>query len=361
MSKVKTEYTLAEIAAIIGGKISGDSEIPVRGVASIRNAGPADLTFLAEKKYIHLLEKSKAAAVICTADVASEKKTLLHVKNPNLAFGMVVELFYPPVVRGRGKVHETSLLGKDVSLGRGVTIGPYVTIGDRCSISGNVSIGPLVSIGDDVEIGESTRIDPRVTIYSGVRIGRRCRIQAGSVLGSDGFGFARDDQGRHRKIPQIGGLVIEDDVEIGSNCTIDRGSLDDTIVSRGTKLDNLVHIAHNVKVGENTLLVAQVGIAGSTIVGKNVVLAGQAGISDHLEIGDGAMVGAQAGVIKSIPPGETVSGYPARPHRKALKTQASLVKIPQMIERIKNLEEKVRELEDRLNGREESQKRGKSR
>lgn len=353
MSKEKGEYTLSEIARITGGKITGDSEIAVRGVASIRSAGTADLTFLTEKKYIHLLDECKAAAVICTAEVTSEKTNLLHVKNPSLAFGMVVELFYPQGVTGRGGIHETSLLGEGVDLGKGVTIGPYVIVGDRCRLSDNVSIGPLVSIGDDVEIGESTRIDPRVTLYTGVRIGRRCRIRAGSVLGSDGFGFARDDKGRHRKIPQIGGLVIEDDVEIGSNCTIDRGSLDDTIVSRGAKLDNLVHIAHNVRVGENTLLVAQVGIAGSTIIGNNVVLAGQVGVSDHIEIGDGVVAGAQAGIIKSIHPGETVSGYPARPHRKALKTQAGLIKIPQMIERIKSLEERVRELEGRLNDREE--------
>ncbi len=351
MAKEKGEYTLSEIARITGGEITGDSEIAIRGVASIRNAGPADLTFLAGKKHIHLLDECQAAAVICAADVTSEKTNLLHVNNPSLAFGMVVELFYPQGATGDGGIHETSLLGKGITLGEGVSIGPYVIVGDRCRLSDNVSIGPLVSIGDDVEIGESTRIDPRVTIYSGVRIGKRCRIMAGSVLGSDGFGFASDDEGRHRKIPQIGGLVIEDDVEIGSNCTIDRGSLDNTVVSRGTKLDNLVHIAHNVRVGENTLLVAQVGIAGSTIIGNNVVLAGQVGVSDHIEIGDGVVAGAQAGIIKSIHPGETVSGYPARPHRKALKTQASLIKIPQMIERIKNLEEKVRELEDRLNGR----------
>jgi UDP-3-O-[3-hydroxymyristoyl] glucosamine N-acyltransferase len=341
------EYSLRSIACIVGGKVTGDDSVIVSGVNTLEKAGPSDLSFLADRRYLGAMRKSRAGAIICPDDIDSPGKTLLHVPNPHLAFGKAVELFHPEWGGEGGGIHPTAILGEGVGLGDKVTIGPYAVIGEGSRLADGVSVGPLVSIGSDVEIGKDTKIGPLVTVYHGVRIGMRCLVQAGVVLGSDGFSFAKDEEGHHHKIPQIGGLVIEDDVEIGSNCTIDRGGLDDTYIARGTKFDNLVHIAHNVKIGEDSLLVAQVGISGSTRVGKGVTLAGQAGIVGHIEIGDGAVIGAQAGVIKSVKEGEVVSGYPARPHRQALKSQALLIKLPVLIERINTLEEKLRELEGR--------------
>jgi UDP-3-O-[3-hydroxymyristoyl] glucosamine N-acyltransferase len=355
MPGAKAEYTLSSIARAVGGEIAGDENVVILRVASLEKAGPAELSFMASKKHLPALEKSNAGAVICTPDVMAPHKNLIYVENPYLSFGIAVELLHPQDPAEPREIHPTAILGKGVQIGKDVAVGPYVTIGDHSSLASRVIIGPLSSIGSNVEIGDDTRIAPRVTIYDGVKIGKRCLIQAGTVLGSDGFGFAKDEKGHHHKIPQIGGLIIEDDVETGSNCAIDRGSIDDTVIGRGTKLDNMVHIAHNVEVGNDSLLIAQVGVAGSTKIGKNVVLAGQAGLVGHLKIGDGAIVGAQAGVIKSIKPGQVVSGYPARPHKKALKTQASLVKIPQMIEKIKGLEEKIKFLEDQIGQKADSE------
>jgi UDP-3-O-[3-hydroxymyristoyl] glucosamine N-acyltransferase len=339
------EHTLSSISRIVGGEITGNGSTLLKGVATLEKAGPSDISFLANMKYLRVLEESGAGAIICPEKIESPGKNLLRVKNPYLVFGKVVELFHPPGEDSPG-VHPTAILGKGVTLEKNVSIGPLVFIGEKVSISTGAVVGPLVFIGDEASIGEKTRVGPRVTIYHGVRIGKRSLVQAGSVLGSDGFGFVRDEDGHHRKIPQVGGLRIGNDVEIGSNCTIDRGSLGDTIIADGTKFDNQVHVAHNVEIGEDTLLVAQVGISGSTKIGKNVVLAGQAGVTGHIEIGDGAMVAAQAGVDKSVKPGEVVSGYPARPHRKALKTLANMIKIPAMKERIKVLEERVKKLEN---------------
>jgi len=344
MQDKRIEYSLSWIAGVVGGAIAGDGDIVLEGVASLASASVRDISFLANRKYLPMLAKSHAGAVICPEDLEISGRNLLRVRDPYLAFGQAVSLFHPPAEPSAPGVHPTALLGEDVEFGKSVSIGPYSIIGDRSSLSDNVVVGPLVYLGEGVEIGENTVLGPRVTVYNGVRIGRRCLIQSGTVLGGDGFGFAREATGRYRKIPQVGGLVIEDDVETGSNCAVDRGSLDDTIIARGTKLDNLVHVAHNVTVGEDSLLIAQVGISGSTHVGKNVVLAGQSGLVGHLEIGDGAVVGAQAGVTRSVKAGEVVSGYPARPHKYALKTQASLVKIPAIVKKLTALEEKIEKL-----------------
>jgi UDP-3-O-[3-hydroxymyristoyl] glucosamine N-acyltransferase len=346
------ELTLSSIARVVGGEISGDKDVRLRGVASLEKAGPSDLSFLASSKYLPALHGSAAGAVVCPRGVSAPGKNLLHVRDPHLAFGIAVEMLCPSPSASWGKgVHPTALLGEGVQLGKGVAIGPYVTVGDGVTLEDGVVVGPLVSIGENSEVGASSWIGPRVTIYPGVRIGCRCTIHAGTVLGGDGFGFAKDEKGRHRKIPQVGRLILGDDVEVGSNCAIDRGSLDDTVIGRGTKLDNLIHVAHNVRIGEDSLLVAQVGIAGSTVVGSKVVLAGQAGIVGHIEIGDGAVVGAQAGVVKSVKAGQVVSGYPARPHKKALKIQAGLVKIPQILRKVEELEERIARLEQGLTDR----------
>ncbi len=343
----KAGYTLSSISRIVGGEIAGDGDVLLKGVATLEKAGPSDISFLANMKYLTILEKSRAGAVICPEEIDSPGRNLLRVRNPYLVFGEVVRLFHTSSEASPG-VHPTAILGKGVRLGKNASVGPMVFIGNGVTLSENVVVEPLAFVGDGVFLDEHTRIGPRVVIYPGVRIGKRCLVQAGTVLGSDGFGFARDEEGHHRKIPQVGGLRIGDDVEIGSNCAIDRGSLGDTIIGDGTKFDNLVHIAHNVEIGEDTLLVAQVGVSGSTKIGRNVTLAGQAGLVGHIEIGDGAVVAAQAGVVKSVLPGEVVSGYPARPHRKALKTLANLIKIPSMMERLKELEMRIEKLENWL-------------
>jgi UDP-3-O-[3-hydroxymyristoyl] glucosamine N-acyltransferase len=358
MAGGRREITLASLARRLGGEVEGDGATVLTGVASLRSAGPADLSFLAGRRYAALLAESRAGAVVCPAGFEAPGRNLLRVDNPALSFGRAIEILVPPRSSGVPGVHPTAVVGEGVETGEDVSIGPCACIGDRCRLGRGVVIGPLVAVGAGTEIGEGTRIEARVAIYPGVRIGRRCHIHSGAVLGSDGFGFARDPEGRHRKIPQVGGLEIGDDVEIGSNCAIDRGSLDDTVIGRGTKLDNLVHVAHNVCVGEDSLLIAQVGISGSTRVGSRVVLAGQAGLVGHIEVGDDAVVGAQAGVIRSVAAGEVVSGYPARPHRKALKSQVYVVKLPEMAEQIRRLEERLARIESERAGADVPDDRG---
>jgi len=337
--------TLSALARRIGGEVAGDGDTRLTGVASLRSAGPTDLSFLANPKHAPRLVESDAGAVVCPDGFEAEGRNLLRVETPSLSFGLAVEILVPPAASSAPGVHATAVIGEGVEMGAGAAVGPCVCIGDRCRIGPGVVIGPLAAIGAGSILGAETRIEARVVLYPGVRIGRRCHIHAGAVLGSDGFGFARDGEGRHRKIPQVGGLEVGDDVEVGSNCAIDRGRLDDTVIGRGTKLDNLVHIAHNVRVGEDSLIIAQVGISGSTRVGNGVVLAGQAGLVGHIEVGDGAVVAAQAGVIGSIGPGQVVSGYPARPHRKALKTLAHLVRLPALAARVRRLERRLARIE----------------
>lgn len=339
-------FALAEIAQKIGGRLKGDGQVQIQGVAGLEDAGPGQISFLASPKYRRFLDSTKAAAVILPE---SEEKGLsipaIFHPNPYFAFAFVVRLFHPEKKEYPAGIHPTALVGPNVKLGKNVYLGPYTVVEDEVEIGDCSTILAGCFIGEKSQLGTEAYLYPGVTIYHDCVIGPRVIIHSGAVIGSDGFGFAFN-QGKHHKIPQIGNVVIEEDVEIGANCTLDRAALGTTRIGKGTKLDNLVQVGHSVQIGENSILVAQVGIAGSTRLGKQVTLAGQAGLVGHIEIGDFAVVGAQGGVTKSVPAGTTVSGYPAREHRHAKKIEACLNRLPEYVERIKQLEKEITRLKE---------------
>jgi UDP-3-O-[3-hydroxymyristoyl] glucosamine N-acyltransferase len=340
------EHTLGELARFLDGQLKGPPDLVIGGIAPIDQATPRDITFIVQGRYARLAPQSLAGAFIVAPDQAELPRPLIIVPYPYLAYARVAALFAPPRRRWPG-VSDFGYLGRQVKLGQDVSIAPMVYIGDGVHLGDRVTIMAGCVIGDDVLIGADTLVYPNVTILERCQVGARSIIHSGTVIGSDGFGFVPGPEG-HYKIPQLGTVVIEDDVEIGANCAIDRGALGATRVGRGAKIDNLVHLAHNVMVGEYSLLVAQVGVSGSTKLGKGVALGGQAGLVGHIELGDGVRVGAKSGVNHSVAPGQTVSGYPARDHQEWLKIMGHLPKLPNIYQRLRQLEQKVSELADRL-------------
>lgn len=312
--------TAREIAQIVNGELRGDPESVVDGVAALDRAGPRHATFLAAARYASDLAACRAGVVLVArelADAEPKSQTRIVVGNPYEAIQEILPRLYD-VSPAEPWVAPTARIGQGVKLGSGVRIEDYVVL------------------GDGVTVGDGTRIYSHVTVYSGAEIGARCAIHAGARIGSDGFGYVFRN-GIHEKIPHVGRCIIGDDVEIGANTTIDRGSVDDTVIGAGTKIDNLVQIAHNVRIGSLCLLMAQVGVAGTSRIGNGVIIAGQAGISGHLTIGDGARVAAQAGVFGDIPAGETWSGYPARPHRESLRATGALFKLSGIIRKLEKM------------------------
>jgi UDP-3-O-[3-hydroxymyristoyl] glucosamine N-acyltransferase len=340
------KHTLGELAALLGGELQGPADLYIEGIAPIDQATPREITFITQRRFARLADQSRAAAFIVSQEYARLARPLIIVAHPYLAYARVAALFAPPVRRWSG-ISDLAYLGPDVALGQEVSIAPLVFIGAGVRLGDRVTIMPGCVINDEVRIGADTLIYPNVTIGERCTVGERCIIHSGTVIGSDGFGFVPQDTG-HVKIPQLGTVVIEDDVEIGANCTIDRGALGATRVGRGVKTDNLVHLAHNVEVGEYSVIVAQVGVSGSTKLGKKVTLAGQVGVTGHIELGDGVQVTAQSGVYHSVLPGQTLSGSPARPHWEWLKIMGHLPKLPDLYKRLKQLEQKVSELSARL-------------
>ena len=340
------ERTLGELAAFLGGELRGPPDLLIRGINSLARATPEEIAFVAHKRYLGQAEQSQAAAFIVAPAWANLSRPLIVFSNPYLAYARVATLFAPAPRRWPG-VSPAAHLGQGVELGRDVSIAPLVFVGDGTRLGDGVTLMAGCVLGDQVTIGAGSVLYPNVTVLDRCEIGDRCRIHSGTVIGADGFGFIPTPEG-HVKIPQLGRVIIEDDVEIGANCAIDRGALEETRVGRGTKLDNLVHLAHNVTVGEHSLLVAQVGVAGSTKIGKWVALGGQAGIVGHIELGDGVQVAAQAGVISSVAPGQVVAGTPSLPHREALRVVSHFPKLPEMWQKLKQLEKQVAELETRL-------------
>ncbi len=329
--------TAAAIAALVSGELIGDGTVVVTGVAPLDRAGENDLSILSNAKYTALMTSTSAGVVLVDPefrDVGGSATRVIVEKPQEKLVGLLSKLY--PQQETRPSIAATARIGKGATIGHGVSIGEYAIIGAGATIGDRVLIGAHCVIGDRVPIGNESRLWPGVTIYSGAMIGERVFIHAGARIGCDGFGYVFRD-GAHQKIPHVGRCIIGDDVEIGANTTIDRGSIDDTVVGRGTKIDNLVHIAHNVRIGEKCLLMAQVGIAGSVTVGDGAILAGQAGISGHLTIGAGARLAAQAGVFGDIPAGETWSGYPARPHRDSLRASAALFKLAGMMSKLEKL------------------------
>ncbi len=337
-------YSLEELAGIVEGEVRGGAGVEITGVAGIKEAKEGDITFLANPKYESFLETTNASAVIGPPGTEC-RKPLIWKDNPYLAFLKVITLFSEDIsARYPRGVHESAIIARDAIIADNVSIGPYCNVGRKSKIGRGASILFGVYIGDDVIIGEDCLIYPHVTIRERTCIGDRVILHPGAVIGADGFGFAKDGYS-HLKVPQIGRVIIEDDVEVGANSTIDRATLGATRICRGSKIDNLVQIAHNAVVGENSIIAAQVGVSGSTEIGKNVVLAGQAGLVGHITIGDNAMVGAQGGVTKSVPPGMKVSGYPAREHSQAKRIYGYTKKLPDLFAKIKELEKKIADLE----------------
>lgn len=337
-------FTLKEISAYITGELEGDPGIVINGVSSLRDANEGDITFLGNPKYESLLDSSKASAIIIAKNMKKKvSRPVIRVENPSLAFSKIISLMCPQEKRFFKGVHQTAVVGKDVVLGKGVSLGPYVVIEDNVRIKDNTIICAGVFIGYNTVIGSDTLIYPNVTIREKAQIGSRVIIHSGTVIGSDGFGF-EEVNGAHHKIPQVGIVVVEDDVEIGSCVTIDRARFGKTLIGRGTKVDNLVQIAHNVVIGENSIIVAQAGVSGSSVLGKKVILAGQSGIVGHIELGDNVIVGAQAGVTKSVPKNTFVVGSPAKPHKESKKIFAAWSKLPELVKEFSELKEKVAEL-----------------
>jgi len=383
------ETTLADLARLVHGAVVGDGSVPIRGCNGLREAGPGEIAFLANAKYGSLLRQTRAAAVIVTREISEGlgpasgaaggsapvtggsasgiaaappgggpggndaapagrgRAALLVVDNPSWAFAQAMSHFAPAPPRPPAGIHPSAVVAADAKVHPDATVMARATVGAGSEIGAGCVLHPGVSVGVRVAVGPDSVLHPHVVIYDGVTLGARVIVHGGSVIGCDGFGYATLD-GVHHKLPQQGTVVIEDDVEIGANVTIDRARFGRTAIGRGTKIDNLVHIGHNVVVGEHTLIVAQVGIAGSTKVGRGVVLAGQAGVGGHLEIGDQAMIGARAGVTKNVPPGAVVSGYPARAHGQSQRILAATLRLPRLHRTVQRLQKRLERLIARI-------------
>lgn len=333
-----TVLTAQAVADLVGGRLLGNGTRGLTGVASLEAAGEADLSFLSSLRYLPHFLGSRAGCVLVPPALAEQTggpTTRIVVDHPQQAFQVVVGRLHPPPVRVTG-VHATAVIGTGTHLGADVAVGPRVVIGLGCRLGDRVTLGPGVVLEDGVELGDDAMIGPQVTICAGAVLGNRVTVKAGAVIGGTGFGYISGTEG-HRRIPHVGGCRIGDDVDIGANTCIDRGSIGDTVIGRGCKLDNLVHLAHNVRLGEDCLLMAGAMIAGSTRVGNRVVLAGQSGMIGHLEIGDDVRVAAQAGVISSLVAGEEVSGFPARPHREFMRAVAAMYRLAPFARRLESV------------------------
>ena len=340
-------FSAGEVARMVGGRVEGDTELRIRGIAPLDQAGEDELAFLAQRRYLRFLPQSSAKAVLVSEALASEAEgftSRIVVKEAHLALPALLGAFYPPEETA-AEIHPTAVFGKGAILGEGVSVGPYAVVGGGARLGDGVRIGAHVVVGEGCVIGEDSILFPQVVLYPNTHLGARVILHSGVRLGVDGFGYVPMD-GEQRKVPQVGACVVEDDVEIGANSCVDRGSIGRTIIGRGSKLDNLVHLAHNVQVGEGALLAGQVGISGSTRIGARTMFGGQVGIAGHVEIGEGAMVGGQGGVIGDIAPGEVVSGYPARNHKEYLRAMGMAFKLPETLRRIKVLEARISALEE---------------
>jgi UDP-3-O-[3-hydroxymyristoyl] glucosamine N-acyltransferase len=329
-------FTLSHIAKLVGGEVIGDERLTITGIAAADSAGKGDLTFAEKESYFAAAEQSLATAVLVPSGFALSAKSLIRVKDPRFALAQVLALFFPPETYEPG-IHPSSVVHPTAQIDPSAYVGPHciiesgVRLGQRTVLIGNNTLGHGTHIGDDACLHAS------VVIYAKGQVGNRVTIHAGTVIGSDGYGYVFN-QGRHHKMIQIGNVVIGDDVEIGANVAIDRGALGSTKIGSGTKIDNLVHIAHNVVIGNHCLVMGQVGFAGSTRLGNYVVVASQSGIAGHLKIGNQATIGAKSGVMRDIPDGETVLGYPAAPDKQAKRQWIAVGQLPDVIRRLRTLE-----------------------
>jgi UDP-3-O-[3-hydroxymyristoyl] glucosamine N-acyltransferase len=341
--------TLAELARELDAEVVGDASIEIRGVAGIREALPGDITFIANSRYDAYLEETRASAVICSREPRETRVPLLLVDNPYLAFQQVVRIFRPDRDRPPAGIHPTAVVSSVARLGRDVSIGPHCVIEPGAGLGDRVVVMAGGFIGPRAEVGEDSVLYPRVTVREDCLVGARCILHPGVVIGSDGFGFAFDT-GRYHKVPQVGNVVIGDDVEVGANTTIDRATTHSTRIGDGTKIDNLVQIGHNVVIGRHCIVVAQVGISGSTELEDYVTLGGQAGLAGHIRVGRGAIVAGGSGVTKSVAPEAVVSGYPAVPHGLSKRLSALVRRLPALVRRTRELEDRVGKIEHQDTG-----------
>jgi UDP-3-O-[3-hydroxymyristoyl] glucosamine N-acyltransferase len=341
-----TRFTLGQLAEVLDAKLDGDATRVVTGLAPLDAAGATDISFLTDSRYEAAARASRAGAFIAPIGTRDLPAPILECRSPQQALLELMRLFFPPPATRAG-IEPTAVVAPDAVVDPSAAIGALAVIAAGARIAARACVHALAYVGPGAEVGEDTVLYPHVVLREGVRVGRRVIVHAGAVLGADGFGYTRDGS-RHRKIPQVGTVVVEDDVEIGANTTIDRATFGATVVGRGTKIDNLVQVAHNVSIGEDAILAALVGIAGSSRIGRGAVLGGQAGVADHVTIGDGAMLGAQSGVSQDVPPGARLFGTWARSVVQARRIWIAEAELPAMVTKMRKLEERVAELEARL-------------
>ncbi len=346
-------HTLQELAELVAGEVTGDGGIAISGLNGVEFAGKGEITFITSPAMARQLDACRASACIVPMEVTEGPLPLLRVRNPDVAAAMIHNHLLAAPFAATG-VHPSAVVGEGCVIPAEVAVGPLVCIGDRVRLGSRVTLEPGVVIGDDVEIGDDTVLHANVVVVQGCRIGRRVIVHHGAVIGSDGFGFATDDQGRHIRKPQVGTVRIDDDVEVGANTCIDRAAFGTTRIRSGVRIDNLVQVAHNVDIGENSILVAQVGIAGSTTLGRNVVLGAKAGIAGHLHLADRVMVAAKGGVHNNQPEGAVVGGTPAIEIRTWGRASAAYSRLPGLVKEVRRLRRELdalgRRLDDQVSG-----------
>ena len=335
---------LEKVAELVGGKLKGDGSLEISGLRGIEQAGEGHVTFLSKKKFLDVLNRSQTSAVLVKEEVDTPVCQII-VASPELAFARLLREFHPET-RPKPGVHDRAVIGKNVKLGEQVTLSAGVYIGDDVEIADHAHLYPGVVVGDGCRIGSHSTLYPNVTLYRDTELGCRVILHAGVVIGADGFGYTLDAKGAHYKISQIGRVVIEDDVEIGANSCVDRAAMGATVIKQGTKIDNLVQVAHNCTVGEHSILVAQVGLAGSCTLGHHVVLAGQVGVADHVTLGDQVTLTAQSGTFRDIESNNVYGGHPAIPLGEWKKYVTALPKLPDLARKVRDLEARLNEIEN---------------
>lgn len=335
------EKTVNEIARLVGGTVGGDGSRVIHRLAALDEAGAEDLAF-AVPPHIDEARAAKAGALLLPTGTEGFTGTVIFVTDPKAAFAKLLMSFTPPIRHPAG-VSDRAYIGRGVELGEGVTVLPFACIDDYAVLGAGVTVYPHAYVGQYSEIGDRTVLYPGVTVREHCRVGARCTVHSAAVIGADGFGFTTEG-GVHTKVPQVGGVIVEDDVEIGAHVGIDRATLGVTVIGKGTKIDNLVHIGHNCKIGANCLIVAQTGISGSTKVGHNVTFGGQVGTVGHIQIGANSVYAARSGIIGDMPEGVFCAGFPVQPHAEWLRVQAAIRRLPEMMKKIKLLEKEIEEL-----------------
>lgn len=351
-----TTKTLLELAAEVGGEVVGDPTVVISNLDALDSAGPGDISFIAKAGLAREAEETGASALIVPLDMAEIRLPAIRVKNPGLAAAVIHNLFYQRPAPAPG-VSPRAHTGDECRIAESAAVAPFACLGNRVCLGEGVVVEPGVMIADDTTVGAGTIIEANATIREGCRIGERVIIHSGAVIGSDGFGYATDENGRHVKRPQVGRVVIEDEVEIGANTCIDRATFGTTLIRAGTKIDNLVQIGHNVEVGEGCILVSQSGIAGSSRIGRGVVMAGQAGIGDHVEVGDRVVIAGRAGVNSNVKSGQTVAGFPAISYREWLRAATAFSRLPNVIKEVRQLRREMVELAALAKGKEKEDER----